>query len=609
MPPIRTTRPRIGILLASSACLAGLASSSAAQTAQPYTLELTPPGGGQYYTRTASGDFDGDCNADVAYLLGSTVECMLAPGTFEARMTNLGNVNDFDVMQRPGEDSVVGVNSVGLVEIAMNAHVLPQWPWTTAFRLQGGWAGAIKVRTWSVSESETFFVGLGAGGNSLVSARRSGPNGGSWTPGATIALSPAASPQCEIAAYDRDGDGLPEVALMNPQTLTIYSPWGGSPSSPVESWGPYSGTNNNTIARVRHDGFTREWLAWVYTLSNGTTQRFLTVGLEGARNLQLVGSGGGVFAQAAGDVNGDEMDDLVASWTFDWSLNYVLNSGQPGPESAGPVFVVADFVRRIYSTQSAASNRATPLIVDIDHDGDGELGTPLQHEGRLWFAHENIYPITTRPSLVTFSFQNVQNVGAIGVNSAVAPTMPQYPKGLQFTIAIPPHSSGPWPANHYLALAAWSRNSPSAELNPVAFAFTRIPIAGEDGAETFGFDPEFSSWINSSLGTQPYPDPNSAPGFDQLVYLVAQIVEAPGPVAPPTRVYTSLVVLLHGQDRLNQQGPRPNHAFVVGEIGGDENDGFQVAFSAAPNPLGLGQDIGLAGGVPDMPAEVNNPPR
>lgn len=247
MPPLDAPRFRIGLVPAALVPFLALAGRARAQQAQPYTLELTPPVPGESYGRTACGDFDGDLSGDVAYLRGTSLECMLAPGMYEARMTNLGNVNDFDVIQRSSEDTIAGVNSLGLVEVRMNALLLPEWPWTTAIRVQGEWAGATKVRTWSGAGGTTYLVGLHSDGTKLVSAKRTGQGTETWTAGPTISTTVTASSPCEIVAYDRDGDGLPEVALMTSTKLLVYSPWGPTPATPVYSSNGVPGCSNTTI--------------------------------------------------------------------------------------------------------------------------------------------------------------------------------------------------------------------------------------------------------------------------------------------------------------------------------------------------------------------------
>jgi hypothetical protein len=601
MPPFDALRFRVGLVPTILAALLALAPGAGAQQAQPYTLELSPPGPGESYGRTACGDFDGDLAGDVAYLRGTSLECLLAPGMYEARMTNLGSANDIDVIQRSGYDTISGVNSQGLVELRMHPLLLPAWPWTTSIRVQGDWVGATKVRAWSVPGGTTYFMGLGAGGAALVSATRSGQGAETWAAGPTITLSPPASTPCEIAAYDRDGDGLPEVAVMTSGSVKVYSPWGATPTTPVYSTSGVPGHSNTTIARLRHPGFAREWLAWVGTLNaDGVTQKFLTLGLEGTRNYQLLAVGMGVFALTSGDVDGDGSEDLLAGCTKDWTLTWVPNTGVVGGGSVGPVFSSANGQTCVYSLASAATNKATPIVLDIDNDGDGDIGTLVQDEGRVWFDREDTIKSTTQQPILLTRLANGKEVGpdALAGDTNVL--------ALRFGVPSVPVGGDP-AGQYYLSVAVWTRDSRSASLNPAAVYSGRELIEYPLQDNDYGFVVTFPWLLPSTSG--------EAPGFEQLVYVVAQIIDAPGPSAPATRTYAPLVVLLHGQDEAipfyevrPPAAPGSNEEYVLAEIGGDEQYGVQVGYLAAGTGIGLGQDIGLAGGIPDMPAAVNQPP-
>lgn len=591
---------RLGAVLSCVTCLAALAGPALAQGADSYTVELSTPTSGQSYTRTGAGDFDNDGILDVAYLLGNQLECLIAPGTYSARMTNMGSLNDFDIVPRAGKDTIVGVDTIGLVEVSMSAQVLPNWPWSTAWRATGDWVGALKVRSWSRDDSTTWFVGLAAGGSALVTAVRTAGTPDTWAAGPSIPLSPPVTSACELAVFDHDGVGGPEVALMTAEQVRTYSPWGATPSTPVYTTNGVPGYENTTIARVRHAGFTREWLAMVVTSdTDGVTQRFLTIGTEGVRNSQLLSVGMGVFAMTSGRIDGDGNEDLLLGKTDDWSLNFVLNTGLTGAGSVGPVFSSANAQLCVYSEAPAASNKATPIIADIDSDGDGDVGTPLQYEGRLWFSLE-VIELTVYPQPVLLT----RAEGDLG-DKPVAFDAFKNTKQIRFRLGLDGMPTGGGPSGQFLSVAMWRRNSPLTGLVSEAFWSTRLPLQGKTNEDEFLFNAAFDEWI---------PSPSDE-GFNQLVYLVAQVYEASDIDEPPTRTYPRLIRVLHGQDVAQDYDvsrPPPtngsNEDFVIDSIVGNESTACQVGWDVNPWGNGFGQDIGISGAIPDMPAPVNVPP-
>ena len=552
----------------------------------PYTLGLSTAVGFSY-TATTSGDYDGDGQQDLAYLLGAQVDVMLAPGLFEARLPDIGTSNDLATVPHSPFDYLLTVNASGLWRLVWEP--LTQ-TWNSTLIAAADWAGAQALDTWVDANGQVTLFGLDASGTKIVEMHFDDTTG--WTPGATIDTGSSA-PFTHIAAFDYDGDGTPDVGAITTSLLSVYDPASATPSTPLTS-GSIPGWSNTAITRIHHAGSSREWLGWIWTkLSDGTTQKFCTFGLEGTANVQGMGNGLDYYDLQAADMDADGDDDVVAVNREKWALSTIPNEGVP---AVAPIFSGASLVEHVYATTSAATNQARPCIVDIDGDEDGDLCLPLQDESALWIHRNTTVDHTTEmPALIASDV------------SGVAALYHEANQELTFEIVLP-GAVGATLQGDYLEVAVWSQPNPNTPVDPAAIYASRTSVAGMLGADTLTYNISTSALPVSSI---------SQTGFESILYIKAQMIEAASPLVsePASNAYPGLLVVLHGQDMpVPISTPRgapaagSNEDFVQQSISGQMQ--FEVGATLFSQGTGLdgGDDIGLGGAIPCLPLPPSQPP-
>lgn len=600
--------PRSRTLLGLFAALGAASPASAQGLTQTCTIPITPPPSAYVsYTRTGSGDFDGDANADAVYQLGDKIDVMIAPGLYEARMKDVASGADFDVVPRTGTDSILTVSPTGLLEswLAGSGSTTPVW--ISGARGGAAWQGATMVRAWSRSDSHTRIFGLAADGTTVLTLTRQenlpGP-GTMWTPGPALNIGTGGA-VIDLVPFDRDGDGDPEIAVLRLATLVVHDPWS-SPQSVVYSYVGLPAWDNTTIIRLVQHGTPREWLGWLVTKNtDGITQKFLTLGSEGVRNFQTLGVGLGAHTLGQGDINADGSGDLVASMTSSYGLIAFHNLGN---ETVGPIFEATQPVLIPPPVSGGALlNRARPLIMDIDNDGDGDCGLPIHSMAYLWFHRSPTNDhITGQPFLVVDDASGT-DVG-IKVDSAY--------NRLSFTVQYPQPSASE--TNLWLSVSLWSQDGtgPNDQIEPQAFFHKRIPISSTS-ANPLVYDATLYPTLlvpgDPASVTHPPTGGDTAPCFDRVVYLVAQVVQATSATAPPTRAQPGNLYAFHAQDYAKPYthvrgaaAPDSNEAFVQALIDMGGGASFQVGY--LPSGVGTGDDVGLGGQVPCMVAGEGSPP-
>lgn len=550
-----------------------------------YALQASNPEPGEHYTRTVAGDFDGDCQQDVAYLLGEKVEVMIDPGLYESRMTCAAS--GFDMVTVPGadRDDLLVVDALGLVRVTWNyPGAGPCGNWLRVRRLAVeedlDWIGVDLLRTWSDGPGTPYVFGRYLDGTTIVWMR---PGEADWVPEPVFATG-SPEPFLDLAPLDFDADGEPELAVIFPSGMAVYEL--GNPT-PV-AYHTYPGVTSTALAPLRHTAVSvdPECVAWIGTAADGA-QYFAIVDSTGIRNPVPLGHAE-IFAMRAGDYDDDGDDDLLCASTASWDLTWVENTGL-----GEPVFSPPDSVSEAPEANLPADeNTAWPVIADLDGDGDGDAAYPIQDdEPFLWVWREAATnQAALRPRLVTATVDGKVVGATVDANQT-----------LRVDVEVDENMPG-----KYLKIVAWTRDDPSSPMNPQPLRVKYHDVSGRVGTEVRPFEVVIPGGPSQSGGS-------AAPEtFEPLVYLLFQLYDGLGPTDPPTTVYPGLLLVLHAQGVLGPSGqPTANDAFVTSL----ESSLAFVVMAASAEGGGVeqldgpgGDEVGKGGDVPCTPVPPNSPP-
>jgi len=601
------------------AVLAAFAAPATAQLTTKNTRLIRPPVPGLPYTRTGTGDFDGDANLDVAYLCGNNLGVMVAPAIFEVTMNNITPANDFDVVSTHATARVLTVsNGVGLKEWRMETAPLfaepdpnpPTWVWNSDLVGTTAWIGATTVRTWSVDPASTYIVALNAAGTALLALQRNETGGPptwtvSWTAALSVALN-SGGPVLDIVPFNLDGVGAPEVAVVRANVpanvLEIYRPWDAVQPAPVTTVQGVNGYSYTASTLIHHAGQTHEWLGWVITQNlDGVTQSFMTYGYDGWKNILLIGSALHVYTLRAARLDADEDDDLLIGMHSGSGVAKVFNTGNSG---GAPKFSLLDYTLiEGDSGIAASSNQSRPFVGDLDGDGDCDFGFPIRNEDEMWIGWNSTNLSTaSQPLLVSHP---VDSSTKVAVDQIDAEDL----NHIHFQIDTPPVPGSAPLGPRYLEVKLYSmKYDPSSSSNyaePTAFSTERILVPGSVSTQPF--------FNRDVLGAQ---STKSGPGFDRIVYITAQCVVAADATSNPTWAGPCMMAIVQGQDEPEPFGaPRVHYAnriYVDANANAGLGDLFELEDKSIHNGSSFpssGASVGNGGYVPCIPVRPERPPR
>lgn len=372
-----STNRILTLLLTSTTGFAQLPTETLSDT---YLLDLAP---GVEYLTSAHGDFDGNGIQDIAVTAPGGFDVRLAPGVFDVRMVNVGTASDLVACPNgAGYQDILAVNSSGLVRYDWNGN---GWDATV---LSGSWSDVTRLRSIQVGTG-FYVVGHQDGVASLHTAKVSpGP------------LQEAIHPlglQDDIDDFELiqwNGSGTPEIALVYSGTLDVRT-W--SDPTVVVASQTASGYDDGVLERLKHG--SGQWLAWLGTASNGSTQTLAVVGPSGFEYIEVLGSGLDAYAMVAADCSGDGKDDLLfqARDSFDPGLLInVGNSGHPEfninqPITPGQSQSVLGIRQRLDTGVPGLANGAQSVgvVCDLDNDGDLDYALPISAVDALWVGKED----------------------------------------------------------------------------------------------------------------------------------------------------------------------------------------------------------------------------
>ena len=466
----------------------GLATTAAAyQVALPTPITLDyvrdlPPQAADPYGRGATGDFDGDSLADVAFLHGDEIEAVFAPGLYMAAFDGIATANDVAVLpggNANGADSLVSVDSGGLREreLVWNGDD-PSWVLAT---LESSWAGASRVDSRELG-GQTWIFGLQADGRT-VRGRAHVPGSG-WAEGA---LFTASFDAVELACLDSTGDGLLEVAVCGQYRWEIWRRNGSAFAPWVRlAHGSHGSFTLLDIAVGRQAGATREWVAFLASRNAAPTESYVI-----ARD--LMGTVGPIEIEgdpdavglAAGDLDEDGSDDLALSIRASHDVLVARNLGTGSlPEFDGarttndppPALPPTVTIPIPDHSGPAGTNQAQPMAVDLDNDDDVDLCLPVQ-SSTMMFVHRD--PLTGPPDNGGPGVQSNPSAGLIVEDEDGA---------CSDSIVLLPTTTGTWPANtNLLESHLWIHEEGQQYTDPGTIDY-RSSTQDPDPSHVYGMD-------------------------------------------------------------------------------------------------------------------------
>lgn len=561
--------------LSSALCLSILCAAAPApqwqlelESINRYLLGLTPDGGGQpsYYGRSVAGDFDGDLQQDAFILRGKTAEILFAPGLYDALVPNVGSAIDMATLHRPGGDAVLLVGDGGL----------QRWGWNAA--TQTAETTLIEGTHW-IDARRIVLVDRGGGAPidvyGLMADRHTFRrlSNVAQTP-QEVLLFTAAEEVLDFAVVDTDGDGALEIVAMVASGLRVFDPE--DPAAVPLRQHDAAGGTSVAIVPVRMSFSDAVWIAWAVRV--GTTDILVRVGPNGLLPRTTLGSWG-LVAMSAGDHDNDGNDDLLLSYTSALELALLTNMGdtsvpQFGLDETVPATGYPELERIALADQQtpAPSNRAWPLFVDVDFDGDRDICFPIQSLAslavikRFHVDHEAMQPF------MVMSEEEAE--ATIDENRQVV-----------FDVTIPPGT--PAGAN-YLELVAWRKPDPATLLQAHSILNMRLSIDQADvgTARTAQFD--------LSGETPMAGEPAS---FTSIIFWTQRFIAAPDFAQNPTAVYPGKVYVMQA---MGAGDGNPNEAFVAALPAGGEFFELEDAVPGEPlggDGLGTGRENSCVGGT------------
>jgi hypothetical protein len=435
-----------------------------------------------------------------------------------------------------------------------------------------------------------------------------------------------------IEPYDRDGSKVinvsnpdagyrPEIAVMRAQALTVYAPFGLQPSTAIAHY-PTTTLDNFAISRLRNHVGNKEWVAIFSTLiANPNLQYMATEGQNGVTNGQALPGSRAIGNLTCGDADGDGDHDIVFSMKTSWDLGVLANT----PSGTGvPQFNMTSCLTWIWPPEGlgdVTGNVAKPIVADIDNDGDNDCGQTMANSWEMWFDRNQLLSNEELQPKLKLEPDDDPMTEEVGVQIYDAP------RRIRFTFELPAPPDDAWPDDYWLDLAIWAQPTdgnmscdPEAEPPPpplAARAFYHPPkINLADYAATH-IPPDVVGYPQSGYVTVPQPISSSGSGFDQIVYIVAQIVILDDSGALVSAWPGAVYVACAKSTPVDFGDPLTDATDVVAYVqcllDMQEQTHVEYAVSSNVEPSlitvsQLGQKVGLGGHVPCMPAPVNAPP-
>ncbi len=335
------------------------------------------PAGAGAFGSVATGDFDADGYPDLAQLRGGGLEVMLAPASLGEVYS--GRAADAVAVVPAGSDRILIADGSGLAWLDFDGTL---WSETSA-GFSAAWAGAVELFYRAGPGGAVQVIGLAADRRSLLSIADEG--GGMVERADPLIVAPEAL--LGVIPFDRDGDGVSELLLLDSNGMRVAEVVDPSAGPQAETWTisdswQFSGYSMRDAAAGRQGAGPRQWAAVLCLRPDGTTPLIVTVTSNGlSAEPAVLPAGLEPERLAGGDYDGDGADDLALSWRSTQEVGLLPNTGGETPS-----FDPSALVRLALSetpNEAAPGQVAAPLLVDVDRDGDEDIFLSCQATGQL----------------------------------------------------------------------------------------------------------------------------------------------------------------------------------------------------------------------------------
>ncbi|MEQ8765702.1 MAG: hypothetical protein RL885_17390 [Planctomycetota bacterium] len=323
-------------------------------------------GSGGPLSRLVTGDFNSDRHLDAVLVQGDAAGLLCSPEQYQQLVTIPGVTFDVDTVERTvpgGADSLVRVNGAGLERISFRYDA----GWIFEPIAAGPWQGARRVISRRTTQGRTDIAGVTANGLDLIvtkNALEAPTTSVVWT---------APGPIFDIAWIDWQGDGASEILVVHAGGIDVRSDTG------AEIFAQIAPLESGIACVFSQLGFAPERAAVllkIQGLAGSLLQVFDGNDVEPYWLLGNVGPTG----ITAGDIDGDQDDDLLVTWTFDRTAPYLRNVSDGNPpdgSTATFAFEPGGFLDLGIGVGPNPEQSGEPALGDFDGDGDLDALVPV----------------------------------------------------------------------------------------------------------------------------------------------------------------------------------------------------------------------------------------
>jgi hypothetical protein len=341
------------------------------------------------HVRGAVFDADGDSLQDIAFLNGTEIEAVFAPGVFMAFFDDIGTADDVAALPEGANSDADALLSVGANGLEQRELVWTgdQASWSTT-TLQSNWANAKRLDCRVLSD-QTWIFGLQS---NLRTVRARAKIDSSWSEGALFTTTFDAT---EIGAMDYQGDGTLEVCVVGGSRWEIWARNGAAfnPWVRVAS-GVQSGYTLLDLAVGSQSGNSADWVAFLgYNNEQPARSCVIVRDQAGTQAPEEIDGSPNAIAIETGDVSEDGHDDLVLSIRADPVVLVAVNqSTETSPAFDGtrtstpPAQPPTITVEMPITADNLDDNSAHPLVADFDNDFDVDFCLAIEPPGGS-YAH------------------------------------------------------------------------------------------------------------------------------------------------------------------------------------------------------------------------------
>ncbi len=336
------------------------------QHSWPWPSELATPGS---FTRTDSGDLDGDAVPDVVVLDGTQPVILFAVDEWVSQVPSSVVANDLAVVRGIAPvavDDIAVVGPAGLTRLWFDAT---SEQFVSVLADATAWVGAKVVVAGDVDgDGDDDLVGIGADGTTILRKQ----NNVTGLISLPSFVTSAQASDLVLLQWDLD---LPlEIAVLNANGVEILDDTG----APATSWThPLAG---GAITRLKQAGQARDRLAWITVWAPPAQQLLMVLAQGGATDIVDLGALD-TIAIENGDYDLDGDDDLLISHRVSHELVWLENERSPTSPS-GPSFTANPDGTKLFRVGPPATqapmNDARPLLADLDLDGDLDVFFPCE---------------------------------------------------------------------------------------------------------------------------------------------------------------------------------------------------------------------------------------